>query len=327
MNQFLVVRGVTFVALMLLGLAGLPSFAGAQGQADAHVPVVGHPVASGVSPTLRSLAAQQGASELVDAGLVRKIPKYRAPKAPTDKITQGPRASTPDAIVQGEALAAADMPAPLSGFDGLSNADNSAVFGFTVLPPDTNGDVGPAHYVQVVNILIKVFDKATGAALLGPVKMSSLFTSLGGVCATTDDGDPIVLYDPLADRWLVSQFALPNPFHQCIAISQTGDPTGAYFVYDFVMPNNFINDYPKFGVWPDAYYMSDNQFNSTGTASFGSGAFAFDRTKMLVGDPTATFVYFDLHAMDPNIFGVLPVDGNAGLLRVLHRQRVRRSAG
>src|SRR5262249_15553990 len=170
---------------------------------------------------------------------------------------------------------------PVSGlsFDGVNNTDNFNLFGGRVLPPDTDGDVGPNHYVQIVNDVYRIFDK-TGAPLTPARKISSIFSALSGPCATTDDGDPIVLYDPLADRWLISQFcvSVANPNnHQLIAISQTGDPTGAYFLYDFMMPNNKFNDYPKFGVWTDGYYMTDNQFNQAGTAFQGAGFFAFDR--------------------------------------------------
>ncbi|HEX8115899.1 MAG TPA: carboxypeptidase-like regulatory domain-containing protein, partial [Pyrinomonadaceae bacterium] len=179
-----------------------------------------------------------------------------------------------------------------------------------VLPPDTNGDVGPNHYVQTVNTLVRIFQK-TGTPVGNPFLMSTLFTALpaGNTCRTSDDGDPIVLYDELADRWMISQFAtIANPNnHQCIAVSKTADPAGQYYVYDFQMPNNKFNDYPHFGVYPDAYYMTDNQFNQAGTALLGAGVFAFNRAKMLVGDPTANFIYFDLAANDG---GMLPADAD-----------------
>ena len=139
--------------------------------------------------------------------------------------------------VASEAPQVLNMPAPLLSFDGVSNQDNFNAFGFRVSPPDTDGDVGPNHYVQIVNLLVRVYDKA-GNPLTAPFKLSSLFTPLGGQCAAPDAGDPIALYDPLADRWLLSQFAFTSisspPYHECIAISKTGDPTGAYFLYDFV---------------------------------------------------------------------------------------------
>ncbi len=109
------------------------------------------------------------------------------------------------------------------------------------------------------------------------------------------DGFPTVLYDQLAERWLISQLCVaenPNT-HQLIALSKTGDPTGAYHLYDFMMPNNKVNDSPHLGLWPDAYYMTDMQFNQAGTAFLQAGVFAFDRTRMLAGDPAASFVYFD----------------------------------
>lgn len=184
------------------------------------------------------------------------------------------------------------MPPPLITFAGIRSADNYASYGYRPIPPDTNGTVGPNHYLQTINILLRVWDKA-GNALIPPIRMSSLFAPLGGQCADPhDNGDPIALYDHLADRWLVSQLAFRSPssppFHQCIAISQTGDPTGAYYIYDFIAQGTALNDYPHFGIWPDAYYMADNEGGTPGPG----GNYAFDRAKMLVGDPAATYIYF-----------------------------------
>ena len=199
---------------------------------------------------------------------------------------------------------------PSVNFEGQSIADTIAV-GQGFLPPDTNGDVGPNHYVQTVNVTFRIWDKA-GNPLTPVASLNTLFGPLGGSCGPSEDGDPIVLYDQLADRWLISQFctvADPNN-HQLIAISKTGDPTGSYYLYNFMMPNNKFNDYPHFGMWPDAYYMTDNQFNQAGTAFLGGGMFAFNRAKMLVGDPTANFVYFDSCPTSTgcDIGGELPAD-------------------
>jgi hypothetical protein len=199
------------------------------------------------------------------------------------------------------------MPAPSVSFDGLSSNDNAAAYGFRILPPDTFGDVGPNHYVQAVNALVRVFDK-TGNALTPPFKLSSVFAPLNTSCAMRNDGDPIVLYDALTDRWLLSQFCnqIP-PFRQMIAVSKTGDPTGEYYVYEFVMPNNKLNDYPKFGVWSDAFYMTTDEFFGGDYA--GTGIFAFDKNKMLVGDPLANYIYFDLASPTTlRIGGMLPTD-------------------
>ncbi|MEP6719793.1 MAG: hypothetical protein ABJB21_11645, partial [bacterium] len=148
-------------------------------------------------------------------------------------------------------------------FEGLADTDNGTSL---VNPPDTVGAVGPNHYVQAVNNRVRIFNKA-GVPLTGPFTQSSLFGSLypqvGGICSTNNAGDPIVLYDRMADRWQISQFAFTSqttpPYHQCIALSQTSDPTGAYYVYDFVLPGVQFPDYPKLGSWPDAYYMSTRE--------------------------------------------------------------------
>jgi hypothetical protein len=207
------------------------------------------------------------------------------------------------------------LPAPSLVFDGISNAENQALFGFRVNPPDTNGDVGPNHYVQIANLALRVFDK-TGAPLSPPLKLSAIFAPLGTPASLRDDGDPIALYDPMADRWLISQFAQPTgtgtpPYHQLIAISKTPDPLGAYYLYDFIVSNgnNQLNDYPHFGVWPDGYYMSTNQLLNGATFD-GAGVFAFDRVKMLAGDPSAGFIYFNrnLASFPEGQAGMLPAD-------------------
>ncbi|TMQ17548.1 MAG: hypothetical protein E6J90_22165 [Deltaproteobacteria bacterium] len=216
-----------------------------------------------------------------------------------------------DTVVQNFEIEAS-LPDPEVSFDGLTNTNNAASFGFRVSPPDTNGDVGPNHYVQMANLLVRVFNKA-GAPLTPPFRLSSLFAPLGGQCAADDAGDPVVLYDPLSDRWVLSQFAFLTtaapPYHECFAISQTPDPTGAYFLFDFVTPGANFPDYPKLGVWPDGYYMTTNQFLNGATFN-GAGVFAFERARMVAGDPTAAMVYFNLSitAFPEGIGGMLPAD-------------------
>ena len=157
-------------------------------------------------------------------------------------------------------LSGLPMPAPGVSFDGLSNYDNIDAYGAVIIPPDMIGDVGPNHYVQAVNALVRIFDKS-GNAVTPPFKMSELFAPLGTPCSSRNDGEAIVIYDPLADRWLLSQYCtLFPPFRQMIAVSKTGDPAGAYYLYEFVMPNVRLNDVAKFGVWPDGYYMSTDEF-------------------------------------------------------------------
>ena len=228
----------------------------------------------------------------------------RAPTRSTSKGTEG------TSVPQAAGARSASGPAVSDPF--LPTDRNFPGISFTGFrPPDTNGDVGPNHYVQTVNAQFEVFDK-DGVSQAGPSNINTLFAALPdtpsqSLCETTNRGDPIVLYDQLADRWLISQFAFNldsnnnpiPPFEQCIAVSQTPDPrpVAGYFLYDFNVSNAKFQDYPHFGVWPvampgspqGAYFMSTNQFGGSG----GGGAFAFDRTQMLAGVPLTTFIYFD----------------------------------
>jgi hypothetical protein len=176
--------------------------------------------------------------------------------------------SVVDPVIQIRDGAAQTVGAPIVNFAGLSSNAN---------PPDTVGDVGTNHYVQMVNATtFQVFSKA-GAPLTGPIVFGTLWP-IGDPCRN-NPGDPMVVYDHLADRWLLSQ--LGNPNNMCIAITQTGNPTaGTFFLYNFNLVD--FPDYPKFGVWPDAYYM-------TSYLDTDLGVYAFDRAKMLLGQP-ATFV-------------------------------------
>jgi uncharacterized repeat protein (TIGR01451 family) len=173
-------------------------------------------------------------------------------------------------------------PAPNRNFAGIGATG--------IAPPDTNGDIGPNHYVQMVNSMFAIYSKA-GTLLTGPTNINQLWAGAGGRCQVTNSGDPVVLYDPLADRWLLSQFALPAPYAVCVAISRTPDPTGAYYLYEFPMAE--FPDYIKFGVWPDAYYMSTNEGAPIGGGTPLVGAFAFDRIRMLAGQ-SATFQKFQV---------------------------------
>src|SRR6266699_6762177 len=186
------------------------------------------------------------------------------------------------------------MPGPLLTFDGESAAQACAC-----APPDSDGDVGPNHYVEAINEAIKIFDK-NGNTLSGPTSYNSFFSGLTGTpCTNANDGDPYVVYDRFADRWLISDFAFPSfpgsSFWQCIGVSQTNDPvSGGWFFYALqVDPANptFLGDYPKFALWnsggsPDqnAYFLTMNLFASF-TEFDGVRAYALDRASMLSGGP------------------------------------------
>ena len=196
---------------------------------------------------------------------------------------------TPDRRVQTTIAAneftSANMPTADQNFDGMPFPGVNC----NCAPPDTNGEVGATQYVQIVNKGFQVFDKTTGASVLGPSGISTVWGGFGGVCEFNGRGDPVVMYDQLADRWIISQFAGASiPTDECVAVSTSGDATGSYHRYDFHLGSNFF-DYPHLSVWPDAYYMSMNVFNSSATAFLGPQPFAFDRAKMLDGLP-ATFI-------------------------------------
>jgi N-acetylneuraminic acid mutarotase len=260
-------------------------------------PVVRWAVRHGESVPLRSIKRLR----LRRSGHIRVIPFHR-PRRGTPAHPARLRAASVQRRMGPDSLPALQQ--NFEGIDFSSNGDPCQC-----LPPDTNGAVGPNDYVQTVNTSIAVYSKQ-GQPLLGPRDLAALWQGFGGACdpsvsGAADSGDPIVLYDEAADRWFVSQLAAPGGsqgFHACLAVSQTGDPTGAYFLYDFLFSQNTLNDYPKFGVWPDAYYMSANDF--LGGSSFtGVTAVAFNRAAMLSGQP-AQAVSFTIS--DPSFIYLLP---------------------
>lgn len=191
-----------------------------------------------------------------------------------------------------------------SGVDGVGQGFSGPNGSFTVqyAPPDTVGAVGATQYVQVVNVGLAVFDKATKSVVYGPVPTSTLWSGFGGQCQSDNDGDAVVVYDKAANRWIVSQFAVgTTPYLQCVAVSQTSDATGGWYRYSFSYGSVFP-DYPKMGVWPDGYYETFNMF--TGNSFSGSRLCAYNRSAMLTG-AAATQQCFQLSS---SYGGVLPSD-------------------
>jgi hypothetical protein len=165
---------------------------------------------------------------------------------------------------------------------------NQSESGF--LPPDPTGAVGPNHYVHSVNSIVKIFDKS-GALLVGPVNLST-FLGIG-----SNNGDPIVMYDQLADRWFVSEFGnLGSNLGLAIGVSETNDPAGAYNVWQFALDG--FPDYPHYGIWHDGYYGTSNFIGDTGGQR--SNSFVMDRDAMLAGEASPEMVVFDLPDMVRN---------------------------
>jgi hypothetical protein len=201
-------------------------------------------------------------------------------------------------------------PTPLADFDGATAADNEPFYGFTLAPPDTEGDVGNGYYFQFVNSVFMIFETGGtnfGAPVLGPLPGNAIFEGFGGLCENFHVTDPIVRYDELAGRFLVTYLAfdinVQDTFDMCIAVSQTGDPTGSYNRYSYNFGN--VPDYPKFGVWPDGYYMTVNQFDLPFFNYAGIATWVFDRTAMLAGDPALAIGFTDLGL---DMFSMMPAD-------------------
>ena len=191
-------------------------------------------------------------------------------------------------------------------FNGVHNT-------YSVAPPDTDGDVSLNHYMQMINLGFAIWDKE-GNLLYGPAHNITLWDGFEGPWTGTNDGDPIILYDEYADRWIVSQFSLPNrpngPHYELVAVSATGDPTGEWYRYAFEF--EYMPDYPKFGIWSDGYYFTINQFDLTSNSSWrGAGVVALDREAMLAGEPDATMVFFDLGA---SYGSLLPADADGQMM-------------
>ncbi len=244
-------------------------------------------------------------------GDVRQLPQPKLPLQPREAPVPRRRASSvaqsrapqTDSVRQTQ-MGTRQSPTPLQNFAGLS-FDGS-------YPPDTNGDVGPNHYVQLVNVEIGIYSK-TGTAL-ATFFFGSLFSVNGGTGTPCDsnaynNGDLIVLYDATVDRWLVSDFAWSNPngpFYECIAVSKSSDPVlGGWWLY--ALPgadqpgdtNNLLNDYPKLGVWADGYYMSANLFDASDNFR-GVRVWALNRNNMISG-AGMNHLYFTLSSSYYNL--------------------------
>ena len=163
--------------------------------------------------------------------------------------------------------------------------------------------------MQWVNTRYAVFNKTTGARVLGPLAGSNFWQGFGGPCQTTNQGDIIALYDKAAARWVVTHRAAQNggPYVQCVAVSVTSDATGSYYRYAFPNPlNNYFTDYPKLGVWPDGYYYSADLENANNHFLFvATLVCAFDRNNMLLGN-TASEQCFE--APSSTLHSFLPSD-------------------
>jgi len=291
--------------VLLSAAAGALALLLGPGHALAEGVAVGQPkfseaVAFDVSPALRDLAPLAGAGRvaLPESGLLDIRPE-RGPVA-KDKGYSG------DGALRGMKATKSSKKAEFfANFEGLSNTDNFNLFGFRVNPPDPVGDVGPRHYVEMINLAYAVYDKQ-GNMLAGPFAIGDLWAGFPVEDCTDPSGDPIVVYDQLVNRWILSQFTTRGfadptlPFYNCVAVSKTPDPTGEYYRYAFItQPDSFngidgyfFPDYPKYGVWTDSYILTTRDFGLFDR--YGISVYALEKAKMISGNPKARAVQFFL---------------------------------
>ncbi|MGC8915608.1 MAG: carboxypeptidase regulatory-like domain-containing protein [Thermoanaerobaculum sp.] len=286
---------VPCLALGLLALWALPAMAA---DTQPFKPQVIYPSKFDISKPLREVKV----GKPVEMGKPREVVNRSIPKVqPTGGGKYNLTQNLPGPL---------STPSPLLTFQGLDSDDNQAVLGFRVMPPDTEGDVGPNRYFEWVNLVFQIYDKTTGNPVLpNPLPGNAFWQGFGGPCETDNDGDPIVLYDHFADRWFVQQFSTTAPYRLCFALSQTNDPAGSYYRWEYVFSNNKFPDYPKTGVWPDAYYIGFNQFLNLQSPS-GAGVLALDKAAMLANSQNPVMIYFDLNGVNPNFANLFPADAD-----------------
>jgi hypothetical protein len=291
---------MALVFTLLLALLAMPAL----GAAPKQVPKaeVTYPTAVVSSPAFRDLPVDRGEvgvdpsqhRVILNPSLDRPVPPGGPESFRTDEVLQSRHGNAP-------------APSPLISFAGINNLAG-------VAPPDTQGDIGPNHYMQWVNLHLEAWsiDRTawTATPAFGPITGNTIWASLGGQCASDNNGDPIVLWDRFRNRWVISQFSLGpgygGPYKTAIAVSKTADPAGAWWLYCYDFSPSTMNDYPKFGVWPDGYYYTCNQFTGGGSAWGGAGLCVFEADKMINGDPTARQMKIDLGAVSVNYGGILP---------------------
>jgi len=305
---------------LLAGSLAAIAFAGAARTGSAAVvidqavaipaPTITWDAAHDLSPPLRVMAAGRIAPDADDPG----------DEDDEGPISAGDGGYSGDGALQ-SALPAATIPSTAQNFEGLSNENNFTIFGGRVNPPDPNGEVGPNNYVEMVNLTFAVYDKS-GNKLLGPVDTGTLWDNFAVPDCTDPSGDPVVVYDQFTDRWILTQFTTSGmnadgsfngkPFYNCVAISQTGDPTGAYYRYAFITSqagstSTFFPDYPKYGVWTDSYALTSRDFGSQD--EYGISVYGLEKNKMVNGQPARAVHFF----IDGNTAQGLPLVGD-GLL-------------
>jgi hypothetical protein len=257
---------------LLLALAGLVTLGVASSTAAAnHAPAVA---------VARALASDSGQAVHHDRSRpLRSITPLhtRGNAHPAKPLPAGPSTSASISAQNTSGSTTAVLaPSPSANFDGLTDSSPNKC---ACAPPDNELAAGATQVVEIVNSELAVYSK-TGGTLISAESTNTLWSGFGGGCETNNDGDATVTYDTIAGRWVIQQFSVSTtPRLDCVAISTSSDATGSYYRYSFQYAN--FPDYPKLGVWPDAYYLSFNRFH--GNTFLGPEMCAFDRASMLTG--------------------------------------------
>lgn len=259
------------------------------------------------------LTLQRAGSTDIDLRALPEIPpvereREELPDPPFAPIEAGGGRPPSTAIPSVPPGANPPAPPPIMNFEGLDRFTWGSGS-----PPDTNGDVGPDHYIQSVNSSVGIYDKTTGSQITA-FTFDTLMSqgAFGNLCDTDNFGDPVVLYDTFEDRWVLTDFAfvldgggtVAAPAFQCFAVSKTADPVAGGWWFYSIQISDQLNDYPKLGVWTDGIYMSANMFSFGNSGGFQfTRVWAFNKTQMYAGEATVQVVSFNEEGGD---FTLLP---------------------
>jgi hypothetical protein len=307
-------RSAFFVAFALASVALAQPGAVAPVEAGKPVVTSGYAIHHDTSPPLAEMALSTPLPTGLSAEIPIRIRPSTGQKAPPEGVV--------DENVQTDArpfFDAAPTPMVDVSVSALSDDLNASTIGTRIVPPDTNGDIGfndagDRIYVQYINLIWAVYGE-TGALLAGPFAGNTFWSGFGGPCQLNNDGDPVVLYDDDAGRWVFSQFSISEGI-QCVAVSTTSDPLGPYHRYAFTVTPGGQNDYPKMGVWAEqagtgivgsqsAYTFTTRDFGGAG-GSFSNAAGVMERDAMLTV-AAAQFIKFSNPCTGTNcVEGQLP---------------------
>ena len=258
-------------------------------------PDVNYPLHFDVSRPLRDMA-----TEVSSPAGAHVAPPVRYPKLQLLKEAAESGQAMEDGAIQ---TSSGPLVSAIVGLNLLGVGNGFPGYSVPDAPTDVNLAVGDTQVLQWVNVSYAIFDKATGAVIMGAIPGNAFWSGFGGACQTSNSGDIIAQWDKVAHRWLMTQNVFSSPYMTCVAVSTTPDATGTYYRFAYSQPG--FPDYPKWGIWSDAYYQSQNNFGASGDSYVGAYACAYERAKMLVGDSTAMQICFQTGTYDDSL---LPAD-------------------